>query len=127
MSAEEIRDDPLLSAELMRDVLEDIARREYEKGEAGTHGMPHTIVDEALGSSGLRRKDYRIIWHISPPNVARARQMPSLGGAYSKGIYYCRWSVRHTNFAATLRQEGAYMRGGLIAKGGAYMPDYTVR
>jgi hypothetical protein len=38
----------------------------------------------------------------------------SWGGAYSKGIYYGRWSVRHTNFTATLRQEGAYM------------PDYTV-
>jgi hypothetical protein len=47
--------------------------------------------------------------------------MPSLGGgAYSKGIYYGRWSVRHTNFTATLRQEGAY------SEGGAYMPDYTV-
>jgi hypothetical protein len=31
---------------------------------------------------------------------------------------YGRWSVRHTNFAATLRQGGYYMRGGLIAKGG---------
>jgi len=50
----------------------------------------------------------------------------SWGGAYSKGIYYGRWSVRHTNFTATLRQEGAYNPGGLIAKGGAYMPDYTV-
>ena len=29
---------------------------------------------------------YRINWFISPPYVARARQMPSLrGGAYSKG------------------------------------------
>jgi hypothetical protein len=47
--------------------------------------------------------------------------MTSLGGgAYSKGIYYGRWSVRHTNFAATLRQEGAY------SKGGAYMLVYTV-
>jgi hypothetical protein len=44
----------------------------------------------------------------------------SLGGAYSKGIYYGRWSVRHTNFAAILRQEGAY------SKGGAYMLVYTV-
>jgi hypothetical protein len=26
--------------------------------------------------------------------------------------------VRHTNFAANLRQEGAYKPGGLIAKGG---------
>jgi hypothetical protein len=39
-------------------------------------------------------------------------------GTYSKGIYYGRWSVRHTNFAATLRQEGTYKPGGLIAKGG---------
>jgi len=39
-------------------------------------------------------------------------------GAYRKGIYYGRWSVRHTNFTATLRQEGAYKPGGLIAKGG---------
>jgi hypothetical protein len=42
------------------------------------------------------------------------------GGAYSKGIYYGRWSVRHTNFAATLRQEWAY------SEGGAYMLVYTV-
>jgi hypothetical protein len=42
----------------------------------------------------------------------------SQGGYYRKGIYYGRWSVRHTNFAATLRQGGYYMRGGLIAKGG---------
>jgi hypothetical protein len=27
----------------------------------------------------------------------------SQGGYYSKGIYYVRWSVRHTNFASTLR------------------------
>ena len=27
---------------------------------------------------------------------------PLLGGTYSKGIYYIRWSVRHTNFVATL-------------------------
>jgi hypothetical protein len=46
--------------------------------------------------------------------------MPSQEGAYSKGIYYARWSVRHSNFAATLRQEGAY------SKGGAYMPVYRV-
>jgi hypothetical protein len=39
-------------------------------------------------------------------------------GTYSKGIYYGRWSVRHINFAATLRQEGTYKPGGLIAKGG---------
>jgi hypothetical protein len=39
-------------------------------------------------------------------------------GTYSKGIYYGRWSVRHTNFAATLLQEGTYKPGGLIAKGG---------
>jgi hypothetical protein len=72
-----------------------------------------------LRNDKLESNDYRIIWHISPPYVARARQMPSLrGGAYSKGIYYGRWSVRHTNFAATLSQGGAYMPGGLIAKGG---------
>jgi hypothetical protein len=54
-----------------------------------------------------------------PPQCGPCETNASLvGGAYSKGIYYCRWSVRHTNFAATLRQEGAYMRGGLIAKGG---------
>jgi hypothetical protein len=44
--------------------------------------------------------------------VARARQMPSFQeGGIAKGFteYYGRWSVRHTNFAATLRQEGAYM------------------
>lgn len=58
MSAEEIQDDPILIAELMKGALEGIARHEYEKGGAGTHGMPHTVVDEALGSSGLRRKDY---------------------------------------------------------------------
>jgi hypothetical protein len=39
-------------------------------------------------------------------------------GPYSIGIYYGRWSVRHTNFAAILRQEGTYKPGGLIAKGG---------
>ena len=42
----------------------------------------------------------------------------SQGGSYSKGIYYGRWSVRHTNFAATLCLGGSYMRGSLIAKGG---------
>jgi hypothetical protein len=42
-----------------------------------------------------------------------------LGGVFSKEIYYGRWSVRHTNFAATLRwRGGSYMRGGPIAKGG---------
>ena len=44
----------------------------------------------------------------------------SQGGAYSKVIYYGRWSVRHTNFAPNLRQEGAY------SEGGAYMLVYTV-
>jgi hypothetical protein len=33
--------------------------------------------------------------------------------------------VRHTNFAATLRQGGYYIRGGLLAKGGL-MPVDTV-
>jgi hypothetical protein len=42
----------------------------------------------------------------------------SQGGSYSKEIYYGRWSVRHTNFTATLRLGGSYIRGGLIAKGG---------
>jgi hypothetical protein len=48
------------------------------------------------------------------------------GGAYSKVIYYGRWSVRHTNFAANLRQEGAYKPGGAYSEGGAYMLVYTV-
>ena len=42
------------------------------------------------------------------------------GGAYTKVIYYGRWSVRHTNFAANLRQEGAH------SEGGAYILVYTV-
>jgi hypothetical protein len=56
---------------------------------------------------------YRIIWLTSPPYVARARQMTLSRGTYSKGIYYGRWSVRHTNFVATLRQEGTYKPGDL--------------
>ena len=51
------------------------------------------------------------MWPVRP-------KWPLLGGTCSKGIYYGRWSVRHTNFAATLRQEGTYKPGGLIAKGG---------
>jgi hypothetical protein len=39
---------------------------------------------------------------------------PLSGGAYSKGIYYGRWLVRNTNFAATLRQEEAYSEGAYI-------------
>jgi hypothetical protein len=33
-------------------------------------------------------------------------------------IYYVRWSVRHTNFAATLRQGEYYIRGGSYSEGG---------
>jgi hypothetical protein len=70
-----------------------------------------------FGLSG-KQPCYRIIWYTSPPPyVARARQMPSLrGGAYRKGIYYGGWSVRHINFAVTLRQEGACKQGGLICQ-----------
>ena len=35
---------------------------------------------------------YRIYWHIVPPYVARARQMPSLrGGTIQKGVLYASW------------------------------------
>ena len=37
----------------------------------------------------------------------------SQGGSYRKGIYYGRWSVRHTNFAATLHQGGTICEGVL--------------
>ena len=41
-------------------------------------GAVHTALDHEA---------YRINWHISPPYVARARQMPSLrGGLIAKGF-----------------------------------------
>jgi hypothetical protein len=41
------------------------------------------------GDSGLRKRGYRINWHIRPPYVARARQIPSLrGGLIAKGVLY---------------------------------------
>ena len=40
-------------------------------------------------SGKLEFETYRINWHIVPPYVARARQIPSLkGGTIEKGIYY---------------------------------------
>jgi hypothetical protein len=41
---------------------------------------------EHEGHTGSKRAGYRIYWHISPPNVARARQMPSVRrGLIEKG------------------------------------------
>jgi hypothetical protein len=69
---------------------------------------------------------YRIYWHMRLPYVTRARQMTvSRGGTFSKWIYFIRWSVRHTNFAANLRQGGTICEAGLIAKG-VLMPVDTV-
>jgi hypothetical protein len=66
----------------------------------------------------VRYSEYRIYWHISPLMWPVRDKCPLSGEAYSKGIDYSRWSVRHTQFATNLRQEGAYKPGGLIAKGG---------
>ena len=75
-----------------------LSSTEYGHNEKYARGQLHIIL----------LYKYHIYWHIRPPYVARA----------SKGIYYGRWSVRHTNFAATLRWGGSYKLGGLIAKGG---------
>jgi hypothetical protein len=44
------------------------------------------FLSEKMHGEALSQDDYRINWYISPPYVARARQMPSLRrGLIAKG------------------------------------------
>jgi len=52
---------------------------------------PDRTVFSIVQTVRIRKKiwAYRIYWHIRPPYVARARQMPSLrGGTIQKGVLY---------------------------------------
>ena len=69
---------------------------------------------------------YRIIWHISPPYVARARQMPSLRrGLIAKGFTMVDGLCAIQILQRPSQRGGLYARGA-YSEGGAYMPDYTV-
>jgi hypothetical protein len=67
--------------------------------------------------------------------VARAAEMPSLGGYYSKEIYYvdglCAIQillgrVGDPPLVGVLYAGGYYIKGRYYIKGGYYMPVYTV-
>jgi hypothetical protein len=57
---------------------------------------------------------YRINWHIRPPYVARARQIPSLrGGLIAKGVLYARFMGQRLviTYPPIRRVDSSYISG----------------
>jgi hypothetical protein len=79
------------------------------------------ITEWCLKFQATHTLEYRIIWHISPPYVARARQMPSLrGGLIAKGF-----TMVDSLCAIQILQRPS-LRGGLICQIIRYCPVIPV-
>jgi hypothetical protein len=106
-----------------RDSYETSALRHYPKGRGGVALVLMTVRSEATqkGARPMLGIAPRGIWHINPLMWPVRKFGPSLGVLYQRGFTMCMARAPYKFYydeSFDLAQEGSYMPGGLILKGG---------